>query len=52
MSTNVANERGKQSSHSAAKIVGEARTRGAQGCRKKLAEIGAHRTERSGGKEA
>src|SRR5216684_8602242 len=52
MSANVAYERGKQSAHSAAEIVSEPRTRGPQGRWKKLAEVGAHRAERSGGKES
>src|SRR5271156_951581 len=52
MTADVANQRRKQSAHSAPEIVGEACARGAQRRRKKLAEIRTHRAERSGGKEA
>src|SRR5271156_1564248 len=52
MTADVTNQRRKQSSHSAAEIVGEACARGAQRRRKKLAEIRTHRAERSGREEA
>src|ERR1700733_8172501 len=52
MSTDVANQRGEQSPHTATEVIGKACARRPQGSRKKLAEIRTHRTERSGREES